>query len=187
MVTVGESLSHGLVLDRDNEALLWVSAEEKGVCFPSALQPLTVPLPRELSVKREQRCSLQLWSTVEKSSFTQERKQLEIGRGILPGYIFKFLIFRSLREEKKKKKRRRKRDWKAENVVSGGQRGTHKLTKAQELAPQNHSLLEEQWKKDQSVEETKAAKRVSWQRSCGRVCRSEDHNRGHIKEEVSDF
>lgn len=78
MVTVGESLSHGLVLDRDNEALLWVSAEEKGVCFPSALQPLTVPLPRELSVKREQRCSLQLWSTVEKSSFTQERKQIQM-------------------------------------------------------------------------------------------------------------
>lgn len=94
MVTVGESLSHGLVLDRDNEALLWASAEEKGACFPSALQPFAVPLPHELSLKRgEQRCSLQFWSTVEKSSFTQGRRQLEIGRGILPGYIFKFLVF----------------------------------------------------------------------------------------------
>lgn len=34
MVTVGESVSHGLVLDVDNEALLWASAEEKG-CVPA--------------------------------------------------------------------------------------------------------------------------------------------------------
>ena len=33
MVTVGESVSQGLVLDVDNEALLWARAEEKG-CVP---------------------------------------------------------------------------------------------------------------------------------------------------------
>lgn len=39
MVTVGESVSHGLVLDVDNEALLQARAEEKGLCRPPPHQP----------------------------------------------------------------------------------------------------------------------------------------------------
>lgn len=201
MVTVGESVSHGLVLDVDNEALLWVSSKEKGLCqSPPALPTPAAPPPRELSVKGgEQSCSWQLWSAVEKSNFPHRRGQWEISRGVSPGCIFSFVVSSG-------RGRGVGVGWREGWGWSGGERlkcrkcGIGRVGKNRgnnqswRLSDANHRHLGELGRKNQPSGHPKAAKkvsckrakRVSWQRRSGRVGMSEGHKRSHRRPGMSE-
>lgn len=89
MVTVREPVSHGLALGGDNEAFLGAGAGEKGQRCQPAHPPLH-PLPGSTRAGAGNRDVA--GNSVEKSSFTLGRGQWEIGRGLLPGHIFLFLV-----------------------------------------------------------------------------------------------
>lgn len=167
MVTVGESVSHGLVLG---------GGTMKRFLGPAPAQPSPPRSPRHplhggLWQERRTKMQLAIWSTEEKSSYTgggvggwrsagKQQRNTTRTHFLASGFC-------SCRGQK--------RGWRAEDVVLGGQRdwprqGDGRKKKKNAGGWDNHE-------KRTSLHKTAKRRSGTWQRSSGKVGMSEDHTR----------